>query len=118
MIAMHWRELPIGIGALLVIVNAPPAKAATITVTNTLDSGPGSLRQAVLAASPGDTVAFESPTFSVPLTITLTSGHIEITKSLIIDGSTGGTVTPIVSGGDRGGPLVDEERGGQLPLAA
>ena len=34
------------------------AHAATITVTNTNDSGPGSLRQAVGSAQNGDTIVF------------------------------------------------------------
>jgi hypothetical protein len=35
-----------------------PASAATVTVTNTNDSGPGSLRAAILTANPGDTITF------------------------------------------------------------
>jgi hypothetical protein len=65
------------LGALAVMTSfagvvATPARAATFPVTNTNDSGPGSLRQAVADASlaPGaDTISF-----SVTGTITLTSG--------------------------------------------
>ena len=35
------------------------SQAATITVTNTNDSGTGSLRQAVTGANDGDTIDFE-----------------------------------------------------------
>ncbi len=35
--------------------------AATQTVTNHDDSGPGSLRDAIANAAPGDTIAFELP---------------------------------------------------------
>jgi hypothetical protein len=45
--------------------------AATITVTNTNDSGPGSLRDAIANASSGDTINFS---LTYPATITLTCG--------------------------------------------
>ncbi|MBX7223144.1 MAG: hypothetical protein K1Y36_24570, partial [Blastocatellia bacterium] len=57
---------------------------ANISVTNTNDSGAGSLRAAVAAAVSGDTIDFGGLT--LPATITLTSGHININKSLIIVG--------------------------------
>src|SRR5262245_23832539 len=57
---------------------------ATFTVSNTSDSGAGSLRNAVAAAAAGDTIDFGGLT--TPATITLTSGQIEITKNLIILG--------------------------------
>ena len=63
------------------------ARAATITVTNTQDSGPGSLRQAIADASAGDTITF-APSVSGP--INLTSGELLITTSLEIDGPSGG----------------------------
>ena len=47
-----------GAGLSLSVVTAPVAGAATQTVTNCGDSGPGSLRQAVLDAASGDTVSF------------------------------------------------------------
>jgi Calx-beta domain len=57
---------------------------STFTVTNLLDSGPGSLRQAVLDANanPGaDDVAF-----AVTGTIPLTGGQLDITDSLTVSG--------------------------------
>ena len=54
--------------------------AATITVTNTNDSGTGSLRQALAAAYDGDTINFASPTG----TIALTSGELVVDKSVTI----------------------------------
>ena len=61
---------------LVLIAAAINAAAATFTVTNTDDSGPGSLRQAVLdanAAPSADTIVFDSGLFSSPQTITLAS---------------------------------------------
>ena len=46
--------------------------AATLTVTTTADSGPGSLRAAIAAASDGDTIQFDAALNGQ--TITLTSG--------------------------------------------
>ena len=63
---------------------APLVHAATFTVTNLNDGGPGSLRQAVLdanAAAGADVVDF-----AVTGSITLTTGEIAIADSLQIDG--------------------------------
>ena len=51
------RATTFAIGLLLYAV-ALPVQAATITVTNTNDSGPGSLRQALTIANDGDTIGF------------------------------------------------------------
>jgi hypothetical protein len=69
------------LSALLFCVSAMPARAATITVTNTNDSGPGSLRQALRVANDGDTI-----NFAITGTITLTSGGLPVNKSLTISG--------------------------------
>jgi hypothetical protein len=44
----------------LAVLAVTAAGGATITVTNTSDSGTGSLRQAVAGASSGDTITFAS----------------------------------------------------------
>jgi hypothetical protein len=54
-------------------------------VTNTNDSGAGSLRQALSDALAGDTITFNIPG-SGPYTITLTSGELAIAKNLTITG--------------------------------
>lgn len=55
--------------------------ADTITVTNTNDSGVGSLRQALVDANDGDTI-----NFAVTGTIGLTSGELHVDKSVTISG--------------------------------
>ena len=67
-----WKKTLLGI-ALVVSGALAHASAATFTVTNTADSGAGSLRQAVLdasAAPSADTVVFDA-SFNEPRTITL-----------------------------------------------
>ena len=57
---------------------APTAEAANFTVTNTNDSGAGSLRQAIQTAKTGaaaDTILFQS---GLIRTITLTSGQLDM----------------------------------------
>ena len=83
----------LAIGLALGVGPALAAHAATITVTTTADSGPGSLRQAIQAAAPGDTI-----NFSVTGAITLTSGELFITKNLIIQGP--GATSLAISGDD------------------
>jgi hypothetical protein len=56
-------------------------QATTITVVNTNDSGPGSLRQALADANDGDTI-----NFAITGRITLTSGGLGIDKFVTISG--------------------------------
>src|SRR5438067_742687 len=56
-------------------------RAGTITVTNTNDGGPGSLRQALVDGNDGDTI-----TFAVTGTIGLTSGELLVDKNITISG--------------------------------
>jgi hypothetical protein len=67
--------------AMLVFAAMSALRANTITVTNTNDSGPGSLRQALADANDGDTVDF-----AVTGTIGLTTGELLVDKSVTIFG--------------------------------
>ncbi len=60
------------------------ALLSNLVVTDNHDSGPGSLRQAIQDAHSGDTIAF-APNLRGE-TITLTSGELDVSKSLAIDG--------------------------------
>jgi hypothetical protein len=73
------RSLALAIAALLLLV-AAPAQAAP-TVSNTNDSGPGSLRQAIADAAPGETIEVPAGTY------TLTSNHLSVSKALTIAGA-------------------------------
>lgn len=79
----QWRVLLVV--ALLLLAMLAPLQglfAASLIVTNTNDSGPGSLRQAIADAAPGDTISFDLPANS---TITLSS-ELSIYKNLTING--------------------------------
>ncbi|HET6633188.1 MAG TPA: choice-of-anchor Q domain-containing protein [Rhodanobacteraceae bacterium] len=70
---------------ILVLAAAVPARASTYSVTSTADSGPGSLRQAILDANanPGaDTIDASA----VQGTITLSGGEIQISDAVTITG--------------------------------
>jgi len=75
------RATTCAIGVLLLCAVAIPVHATTITVTNTNDSGPGSLRQALADANDGDTI-----TFAVTGAIQLTGGELLVAKSITISG--------------------------------
>ena len=91
---------------LLVIGSLLHTHAATFTVTNTSDSGPGSLRQAVLdanASAAADEIVFDPNVFSSPQTITLlTAIALSPTTAddhLTITGSGANLLTVTSSGG-------------------
>jgi len=62
--------------------------ATIIVVTNTNDSGPGSLRNALAVANDGDEI-----TFAVTGTITLTSGQLTVSNNITISGPGAGSLT-------------------------
>jgi len=81
------------------------AQAAILTVTNTNDNGPGSLREALVHANVGDTI----DATGIRGVITLTSGELVVNNSvtingpgadlLVVDGNGTGTVFRVVSMG-------------------
>jgi hypothetical protein len=75
------RTTRVAIGVLLFCAVVTHLQATPITVTNTNDSGPGSLRQALANATNGNTI-----NFAVTGTIRLTSGELVVAKSVIISG--------------------------------
>jgi len=67
----------------------------TIVVNSTADSGPGSLRQAMLEAKPNDTITFDPTEFppDAPATIALSSGLPELNQgNQTIDASNAGVI--------------------------
>ena len=78
-----------------VLCLASSAFAATLTVTNTSDTGTGSLRGVVAAAAPGDTVVFAAGAFPAGqgTVIALTGPRIVINKNLTVQGPGAGAVT-------------------------
>jgi hypothetical protein len=71
--------------ATFIVITPSTVRAATQTVTTTADSGDGSLRAVIAAASTGDTIEFDIAG-EAPHTITLTSTQISINKDLTIAG--------------------------------
>ena len=71
-------------GAVLAVLAAAtlPARAATLTVSSTSDSGPGSLREALALAADGDTIDASG----VSGTIRLTSGDLVVEHGVTING--------------------------------
>src|SRR5438132_302937 len=70
-------------------------QAATITVINGDDSGPGSLRQALADANDGDTINFDASLNYISL-----GGELVVDKSVTISGP--GAANLIVAGTQRG----------------
>lgn len=89
------KALGIGVAALAAV---PAANAATFTVTTLADGGAGSLRQAIEDANGNagaDVINFQA---GLTGTITLTTGQLEVTDSVDIQGPGASTIT--VSGND------------------
>jgi hypothetical protein len=91
-------------------------------VNNTNDSGLGSLRQAILNAnaSPGaDTITFEGTLFAddTPDTIALTSGELEITDDLTIQGLGANTLTVSGNNASRVFNVDDSDNSRQIDVA-
>jgi len=83
---------------------------STLTVTNNLDSGAGSLRAEIAAANPGDTIKFASSVDGQ--TITLTSGNLLITEDLTIKGPDAGNLFLTGNTGASDGGVFEVEGAG------
>lgn len=73
----------------------PVPQGRTLQVISTADSGPGTLRQALLDAQNGDTITFDPTVFppNAPETIAITSGLPQISQGyLTIDASDAGVI--------------------------
>jgi hypothetical protein len=68
----------------VVLAASVTAQSAVLTVSNTQDSGAGSLRDTIAAASAGDTIQFDAALNGQ--TITLTTAELLINKTLTING--------------------------------
>lgn len=83
------------LAALLCSLGVSVAQAGTVTVTNTSNSGAGSLRQAIASAASGDTITFAA---GLTGTITLASELAVTDKTLTITGPGASALT--ISGAD------------------
>jgi hypothetical protein len=81
---MRGRVLFLALVAGALLFSLAAAQAATLIVTTTADSGAGSLRAAIAAASDGDTIQFDAALNGQ--TIGLTSGELAINKNITISG--------------------------------
>lgn len=81
---MSSRGVFVLLVTLLFAVVANQSRISALTVTNTNDDGPGSLREAIALAAPGETIEFSLS--GCPCTIALTSGQLTVDKSLAIIG--------------------------------
>jgi hypothetical protein len=110
----------IRLGFVLVVGNGlSVASAATFTVSTTADSGPGSLREAILQAnaSPGhDFIHFAIPPSNVVHVINLAAGLPPVTETVTIDGLTQpGSAPNSLTQGFNATNLVTL-RGGNIPV--
>jgi hypothetical protein len=82
------RKLRVLIWLALLCATSTSVQATSITVTNTNDSGPGSLRQALADANARDTI-----TFAVSGIISLTNGELLVDKGITISGPGAASLT-------------------------
>ena len=88
--------------AFLSFLFVTPSFSGPITVTNTNDSGSGSLRQAIRDVGDGEEITFSDTCTG---TITLTSDQLDINKNITISGPGEDILT--ISGGWSGGDATD-----------
>jgi hypothetical protein len=98
---MPKNPLPLLVLAIALLV--VPATASAATVANTNDSGPGSLRQTVIGAAPGETIAVPAGTYAI------TTGEILLNKNVTIAGA--GQAATIIRAGATGFRLFHVAKG-------
>jgi len=89
---------------LLAAAPAPSVQSAETIVTSTENEGPGTLREAVLSAAPGNTITFDTDIFAPddPATIHL-NGPITLGQGgLTVDGSNAGVILDGMDGPESG----------------
>ena len=92
------RRFALALMACVAVLGIPltgAADASVVTVTSTADSGAGSLRAALLAANPGDTISIPTPGDYF-----VTSAELVVSKDVSIEGS-GPTVRVVGDGNNR-----------------
>jgi hypothetical protein len=88
--SIRRRLSAVAVAAGMLAVSAPLAGATTRTVTNTNDSGPGSLRATVAAASANDTISIPAGTYTL-------ASQISFSKPLDFEGASARTT--VIDGG-------------------
>src|SRR4051812_45674758 len=116
------RGVAVVVAFVATILSAGLLKAGTVFVSTPDDSGPGSLRQAIQDANPGDTIRFQipqsDPTSDVRAISVMTPGAegsaFLINKDLTIDG---GSAKIVVNGPGAGLPFrIFKITGGHVTL--
>jgi hypothetical protein len=116
--SVRWLMLagilvPLALAALLPGARALRAAPATRHVASCADSGPGSLRAAIAASAPGDTVAFDrdctialASALTIPSALDLTIDALSPARAVTLDG--GGAVQLLaLQATDNRGPAVN-----------
>lgn len=96
--SIHHRRcarsfLWLGTSALAIL--ATPALSQTVDVTNTSDTGPGSLRAAIAAANSSPTIKSVRGVVPLDSTITLSSGPVDINSTFTLDAENAFKITNI-----------------------
>jgi len=94
-IIVHGSHVPLPHAPSQTPITNPIPIGKTFVVTSTADSGPGTLRQALLDASRYDVITFDPEVFppDAPVTISLTSGLSALSQGyLTIDASNAGVI--------------------------
>jgi hypothetical protein len=89
-LASDQRGQPRSVGA---AVDIGAVESANSAVSNALDAGAGSLRDAVANTGTGSTVCFDPTFFATPRVVTVTGGSIFVPRPMIIPGPGTGLLT-------------------------